>query len=619
MLPQITATGRSPAPVWAVRQRDLMSRMDGAAGRFVDQATRPDGSLIQRTVWTSMDGTDNGYEAFLSFPLFYLLGGNDYVHEVGRKEFDAITRQYAEYGTVDREFVTGFDWFHGSESYTYLYYLAMCDPTQHLDRARALRFAAMYMGQDRLAPNWDADQRQMRGPLNGSHGPRFVTTQTDWDYHRPILANYLSPFEDMIGSDMLGSDMPGSDIPGSDASGPDRDPMFKVDWTDDATFDQLLERINSRMTRGDVPINLSATSLITNAYLHTGDAKYRDWVLAYLQRWMELRDRNGGLMPDNVGPSGEIGELNDGNWWGGYYGWRWPHGARNIVEPALVAGSCALLMTGDFSWLDLARSQLDRLWEQRKTIDGVIMVPARHGGQGWFDYRLPDPYLYIHLHYLSQQAEDRKRLETVFPERSSFADWPEDWGAGKAGICPPKPWFLHMEGNNDRYMDGVFESTARSIHHALDRLEADDSDPETRECYHFQNMNPVVPEALLQMAMGTPAAIYNGGLLQAHLSYFDPDRSRPGLPPDVAARVASVSADEAAVELVNLDAVHARTVGLGAGCFGEHQFTHAEYEGRTQEIQAPALQLHLGPGSTTSLRLGMRRFANTPSYAIPTC
>ena len=82
-IPTLSATGRRTPPNWAVRQRDLMSLMDRAALRFTDHATRSDGSLIQRSVWTSMDGTDNGYEAFLSFPLAYLLGGADHLHEIG--------------------------------------------------------------------------------------------------------------------------------------------------------------------------------------------------------------------------------------------------------------------------------------------------------------------------------------------------------------------------------------------------------------------------------------------------------------------------------------------------------------------------------------------------------
>ena len=336
------------------------------------------------------------------------------------KSGDAITYQYANYGTVEREFVTGFDWFHHSESYTYIYYLAMADPENHIDRTRALRYAAMYTDEDPLAPNWDAQHCMIRSPLNGSKGPRFVTTQTDWDYHRPILSGYLAPYED---------------IEGADSS----DPLFRVDWTDDRVFAQVLDQINQRMTRGDVPLNLSATSLITNAYLYTGEDKYRQWVLDYLQAWEARRDANDGIMPDNIGPNGIIGELIGGKWWGGYYGWRWPHGARNIVEPTLVAGSCALLMTGDMSHLDLARSQLDMLWENRREEDGQFQVPARHGDRGWFDFRPPDPHLYIHLYYLSQSAEDLARLDEVFPGREGFVGLPPDWGAAKAGICPQKP------------------------------------------------------------------------------------------------------------------------------------------------------------------------------------
>lgn len=625
-LPALAVHGRRPPPSWAVRQRDLIAQMDRAALPFVEHSTRPDGSLRQRSVWTSMDGTDNGYEAFLSFPLFYLLGGGEHIHALARKEYDAITRQYADYGTVDREFVTGFDWFHHSESYTYIYYLAMADPDHYNDRGRALRYAAMYTGDDPLAPNWDAERRQIRSPLNGSHGPRFVTTLTDWDYHRPILANYLSPFEDI----------PRTDIPRTDStadSADNSDPSFKVDWTDDETFATILDLINRRMTRGDVPLNLSATSMVTNAYLYTGDDRYRDWVLDYLQAWMERRDANNGIMPDNVGPNGDIGELMDGKWWGGYYGWRWPHGARNIVEPALVAGSCATLMTGDLSWLDLARSQMDMLWAQRREEDGVLKVPARHGDQGWFDYRVPDPYLYIHLGYLSQSAEDRARLEEVFPDRTDFARFPDDWGAGKAGICPPKPWFRFAEGLNPDYPEEVIESTLRSISYSLDRLEADDSDPETRECYHFQNMCPVLPEGLVQMAMGTPSAIYNGGLLQAHVRYFDPRERRSGLPAHVAALVDGVSADAVSLTLVNTDPVKGHSVLLQAGSFGEHEFTGARIAGAGTEgaqmadagsggqridVSGKHLEINLGPAAQARLHLGLRRFAHRPSHRFPT-
>lgn len=597
---KIAVTKRTNPPEWAVRQRALIAAMDRAVWPFVEHSTRPDGTLIQRSEWTSMDGTDNGYEAFLSLPLFYLVGGGEHIHTLARKEWDAITWQYANYGTVEREFVAGFDWFHHSESYTYIYYLGMADPTHHIDRSRALRYAAMYTGDDPLAPNWDAERRMLRAPLNGSRGPRFKTELVDWDYHRPILANYLAPYEDMEGLDAS-------------------DPFVKADWTDDATFARVLDLINKRMTHGDVPLNLSATSLVTNAYLYTGDEKYKNWVLDYLTAWIERRDQNDGIMPDNIGPSGQIGELIDGKWWGGYYGWRWPHGARNIIEGAYVAGSCAALMTGDMSWLDLCRSQLDMLWSLRREEDGILKVPARHGDAGWFDYRAPDPLYYIHLYYLSQSAEDKARLDEVFPARADFAEFPTDWGAAKAGICPPRAWFAFMEGLYPDYPLAAIESTQDAMGRSLERLAADDSDPETRHCYHFQNLNPVLPEALVQMAMGTPSALYNGGLLQAHLRYFDPEKKRPGLPEHVAALVEEVSADGARVALVNTDPVAGHSVIVQAGSFGEHLFERVEVDdGEVTEINERWLQFDLGPSTQVRVEISMRRFAHQPSYNGPT-
>ncbi len=603
-LPCVAVTGRDVPPNWAVRQRELIALMNRAALCFSDHATRADGTLIQRTVWTSMDGTDNGYEAFLSFPLAYLLGGGEHLYELARKHWDAITWQYADYGTVEREFVTGFDWFHHSESYTYLYYLALADPGHYIDRNRAVRFARMYTGDDPLAPNWDAKHRMIRGPINGSKGPRFETSTVDWDYHRPILSNYLAPYEDI-------------DAPGVDKL----DPQFRLDWTDDEVFAKILAQINTRMTRCDVPLNLSAASMVTHAFLYTGEDRYRQWVLDYLQAWVERRDANGGIAPDNIGPNGKIGELMGGKWWGGYYGWRWPHGARNIIVPALVAGSCALLMTGDRSHLELCRSQLDLLWQQRKEIDGVIKVPERHGDRGWFDFHEPNPLYYIYLYYLSGSDEDRVRLDEIFPDRSGFKAMGPDFGRTKGGHFSPKPWFACIEGRDPDYPERIIDATRDTVNRSLDRLDADNSDPEQRHCYHFQPLNPVLPEGLVQMAMGTPAAIYNGGLLQTHLFYHDPTQRRPGLPEHVGAFVDEVDHTHASLHLANTDPVASHPVLLQAGAFGEHEFSNVtvtDNAGQRQvTVDGTHLRIDLGPGVQVHLQIRLNRFTRTPAYRIP--
>jgi hypothetical protein len=628
-LTTIEVTGRRSPPGWAIGQRYLIDLMDRAARDFVQRYTRPDGTLIWREEWPGMDGSDDGYESFLSFPLFYILGGGEHVHELARQEWNAITWQFTEYGQVDREFDAYYDWMHHGESYTYTYYLGLANPYHHVDRRRALRFAAMYTGEDPLAPNWDAERRMIRSPINGSKGPRFEMTAEDWITHRPVLAHYLAPYED---------------IPGVDRG----DPFVVVDWNDDEIFAKVLRQMNERMVPGDVPLNLNATSLIAHAFLYTGEDKYRQWVLDYLQAWVERTERNDGIMPDNVGPTGQIGERMNDKWWGGYYGWRWPHGAWIILESTLIAGCNATLLTGDPSWLDLHRSQADLLWSLRQlphshtptlphshTCEGAIRVPARHGDQGWFDYRPPIPDHYIRLYFMSQGEEDRARIYERFPNREGWRGGPR---FGKAGSYSPTAWFAYVEGENPDFPQKVLQDTCAAINQRLERIEHDDWDVEKWDVHHWQNLNPVLPEGLIQMAMGTPAAVYHGGLLHASVRYFDPCCCRPGLPRHVAALVEKVTPQGVLVWLVNTDPLQAHDVIVQAGTFGEHAFTFAEMdaqaggepnakaqrhprgrglERRRREVNDRYLRIRLGPSAHARIDLGMQRYVHQPTYAFP--
>ena len=591
----IAATGRQAPPGWAVKQRYVMDVMNRAAQPFVDKYTRPDGTLIWRDAWPGMDGSDDGYESFLSFPLFYILGGDEYVHELARKEFNAVTWQFTQYGQVYREFDAYYDWMHHGECYTYLYYLAMADPTHFVDRTRALKFAAMYTGEDPEAPNWDAALKMIRSPINGSRGPRFHMTAEDWETHRWVLANYLSPYED---------------VPGFDHA----DPMCKLDWQDDAVFAEILKRMNERMVPGDVPLNLVATSLITSAFLYTGEEKYRQWVLDYVGMWLEKTKANKGIMPDNIGPAGKIGERMDGKWWGGYYGWRWPHGAHKILEATLIAASNAVLLTGDVSWLDLHRSQADMLWDLRREEKGRVVVPNRYGEAGWFDYRPPDAQFYVHLYYMSRDPADLARLKERLPGWESWRSAP---GFGKAGMHSPLGWFAYHQGVNPDYPDAAVEATRQGVSNRLDKIDQDDDDVESWDVHHWQNLNPVLPEGLVQMAFGSPAPVYHGGVLQACVRYFDPQRGRPGLPEHVAALVEEIRVDGVTLCLVNTDPIAGRDVVVQAGAFGEHAFGDAVVDGARTAIGAKAFRVGLGPGAQVRMDVGVKRFVNKPTYDYP--
>ena len=103
-------------------------------------------------------------------------------------------------------------------------------------------------------------------------------------------------------------------------------------WKNAERRREVVEVFEAMAIDNDVPENLGATAMVTNAYLYTGEEKYKQWVLDYLRAWEERRDRNDGIVPDNIGPSGEIGELMGGKWWGGYYGWRWPQWGHRVAS-----------------------------------------------------------------------------------------------------------------------------------------------------------------------------------------------------------------------------------------------------------------------------------------------
>ena len=83
--------------------------------------------------------------------------------------------------------------------------------------------------------------------------------------------------------------------------------------------------------------------------------------------------------------------------------------------------------------------------------------------------------------------------------------------------------------------------------------------------------NPAATESLVQLMWGALLPGREGGLLNARLRYFDPDRKRAGVPEDVAALVSELSDTRTTVTLVNLNPSQPRTVIVQGGGYGEHQ------------------------------------------------
>jgi len=589
----IESSKRTTAPAWAVLQRQLIDVMNEAAPIFIDKYTRPGGSLIWMEGYPG-DGVwaDDLYEAFFNWPLFHALGGSDYTGIKAVEQWNAITQQITyDYGRISKEFVNNDDWFHNSENYVYFYALGLSDPTNAEMMRRARRFAGFYLNEDPEVPNYDAQHRLVRSPFSGSKGPLFHARYDDVHYnieHRHVT---------------LG---PGFEL--------------RENWfADEDERQRVHAKFDEVVMNGDVPVNLGVVVLIAHAYLLTGEDKYRDWVVEYVEAWMERIERNDGIIPDNVGPNGIIGEQRQGQWWGGFYGWSALYSQQMIGSALTIAAESAHLITGEERYLDLLRSQLDMLIEQGVEQDGHLQVPSRYkDGEGWTDFGPMRPEPQIHLWTASLAAADWQRLEKL--RRGEEEQWQQVSPRDPRGV-DDRSWTRFLAGENPGYPEAILQANYQEICRRVGLILEDQADlTKDVDEHHWLQRNPVVTEALMQLTTGGPQTVYWGGLARARVRHFDPLQQRPGLPPDTAALVHRVDAEGVDLTLVNLNVHSEREVVIQAGSYGEHRFERVEVlgsEAAAVEVGDKSFQVRLRPGSEIDLRLHMRMFCNKPSCAFP--
>lgn len=626
-------------PAWAVLERRLFDVMEASVDPFLAKYTDADGRLIWREgLHRTRDGADDFYESFYNWPLLYLLGGRDRLLELAKRQWEVTTRLLTEIGHLHNEYEIGYDQFHQSESYIYFYLLCMADPSDPTLADRARRFAGLYLDENPEAPNYDAERRIIRCAHSGSRGPRWLYAEDDSPHYGYAegMKIYGLPFEDIDGIDSF-----------DDLKDPDN-------------ARRMGQAMKERMGKGDAAANLSVCSLIANAFLLTGEAKYRDWLVDYVGAWRERAEANGGLLPDNVGLSGRVGEYLEGKWYGSMYGWSWPHGFYNVGSAAMIAGIATYLATGDRDWLEFPRGQIREIWKLGKRADpraqtmslarhwtGQLtaldpgaetwIVPYRYSDSGWFDYQPFSPIFSAALWNAGGLEQDREMLSEL-RRRESY-----DWRSvasfrGKEDAGHEQPWLAFLAGENPQYPERILRVALEQVYRRLEQIRRDASDLRTVHIHHWQRLNPVTTEALIQLTLGAPQMPYNGGLLLAPLRYFDAERRRPGLPPEVAALVDRVDTDTVSVILVNLDPVESRRVLLQAGTLGEHQFGTARYDRLTGDYPGPIgeyatsaidsreetvaiddhrLAVTLPPGTRIHLTLELRRSVRTASYRFP--
>ncbi|MFP4026681.1 MAG: hypothetical protein ACLFWL_02710 [Candidatus Brocadiia bacterium] len=632
-------------PEWALLERQLIDAMSHAVEPLLEKYVREDGTILwpTREDFKSIDGLDDAYESFHNWPLFYLAGGHEKFLRYSHKEFDAITRQFAQYGTgngypmIVREYQPGYDWFHQGEGNYLFYMLCLADPHNEKSIGRARKFAGFFLNEDPDALNYDPEHKIIRCAHNGSKGSAFWNFEGDriwtaWGYGLPFY-----------------------DVPG-------------VETVDDLKDPEKMKRFahvcHERRGKGDAVANLACTSLVTNAYLMTGDAKYRDWVVEYVDAWIERTERNDGIVPDNVGLNGKIGKHMGGRWYGANYGWTWPHGWKSFGQAVVAAAENATLITKDLKYVAFPRSQMDVLISHGIEKKGKLYVPLKHGTpgkvkfkpwhwlpvlrnddgkkrkrgmspreyigtalekDGWFHFAPVHPFFMAHIWNTSMNAEDMKRQQKLSHRKGkqslSIGAWhhTKDKGGHDGG------WLDYMRGEYPDYPVEILRHNLKQVYGRLAFMQRDKKDPSKYGDSYIQKRNPVTMEGLVQLTMGGPLPVYNGGLLMVRLRYFDPVRRRPGLPPGVAALVSKLSQKRTVVRILNLHPSESRRLMVQAGGFGEHDFgevTYTRQKGRRRKkakgkIGGNLFQLNLPPATRIELELETRRFVNRPSCALP--
>lgn len=609
--PVIESSRPVAPPGWAALERRLLDDLSQAALEFARHHTRSGGTLIWKTSGSA--APDDLYESFYNFPLLYALGGDGRLRDLSFTLWNALTRQLtADFKMLREEFPKQDDWFHHGEGTLYFYFLGLADPTDHELAARARRFAGFYLNEDPQAPNYDAKLRIIRSPRNGSAGPYFGS------------AEQARPFQMAEGMAVYG--LPLEDVPGirnaADLKDPENARRFGI---------ALQERL---YRGGDVPSNIAATSLVVNAFLFTGERKYADWVKEYVGAWLERTRANDGITPDNVGLSGKVGEYFNGKWWGGLYGWRWPHGYHSVGQPVQIGAANAMLFSGgDPRYLGMVRSNLAKLVALGRQTEKTFAAPSRRETEGWVDDAPVDKSYLASLWFMSLETSDWQLIEKVrLAERQ---DWRRVVGMhNKMDNGHETPWLRFLAGDNPDYPEKMLAASHGQVAARLDKMRRnvllvgdypgrwvevppDQVDFTKLNEHHWQGQNPVTTEALVQLMLGAPQIMYNGGLLHASLRYFDPVRRRPGIPDDVAALVTKIEAGRIVVELVNLSPFHAREAIVQAGTFGEHNFTTAKAGPQPVTVNRKFVTVRLAPGAGLTLDLGVQRFANQPTYAFP--
>jgi hypothetical protein len=582
----VTIDSPMPAPKWAQMERQLLAENVPAAREFFQKYFDDRGYLLCFVRWGANDGPDDAFENFNYWPELHALGASDEIVQMYLKGHEGMIKQYTEAKTtklvpagVDgmyyKEFSTLSDWQHHGEGLQLFNRMALSVPTdpKYLERVR--RFAGFYMGEDPEAPNYDAKHNIIRSMMNGSKGPLLrKATSMDW---------VGEPF-DMTGFDALHGER---------------------------NFDEFLAHYQEyHDVVGDHALNLVATTLPANAYFATGEQKYKQWVIRYVDGWLDRMKQNNGIIPTFVDLDGTIGGPG-GKWWGSAYGWGFSpvnpvtnrRENRNRIERPIIGLNNALFLTGDQKYVDAWRDMTNAVNANARTVDGKTEYPSMYGldlqanaratRPGWYGWRdRPWSVGALEVWYFSQKPDDLARVQ-------------------------PTPWLEYLQGRNPSFPETAMAADLAKIKTRVEGIRKDQSKPDKRLADNMLDLNPVTTTSLIQLTQGGMEPDRRGNLVNSRLRYFDPAAKRAGLPEDVAALVSEMTDTGTVVTLVNVGATAPRTLVVQGGAYGEHLIESVDWNGTTVAVGKPNFTVTLNPGAGGKLTLKMKRYAGDATVKFP--
>ncbi len=582
-------------PGWALMEQRLLEANGDFAELFADRYIDDRGYLLHTIRWGTLDGPDDAIESFYNWTLAHALGGPDSILDLFKKALDGHYEQYgklrtvktklAENGAYHQEFITQSDWFHTGEGMRGIMGQGLSDPTDSKLRSRMTRFAGLYMNEDPAAANYDPEHKLIRSIWTGTKGP-MLHKATTYDWVGDLTPGRFHLLHGTHGRSKL------------------------VDMA--SVYEKMLAHCAEYLDSvGDHPLNLASTGLGLRAYALTHEDKYRDWVIEYVDAWKRRTAEAGGMIPTNVGLDGKIGGEYNGQWWKGTYGWNFTIydgeidqiGHRNTYSAGSWPGfSNAYLLTGDTSYIDVLRKQLDLIYAQKKVENGKELFPTMYG----------DPRGYKH----NGDPEWYQFRENAFPSARALETYM--WSMDRKDLrgVPVQGWLAYIEGKDPDYPERALQAEFEQLRRKVQGIREDDTTPDTRLADYLMRLSSLQTHALTNLMLG---GYLTGNIwtLHSRLRYFDPEKRRAGVPEGVGALVEKLTADSVTVTLVNVNQTQARPVIVQAGGYGEHQFLSAMVDGKSVDIDGPTVNVHLEPGTGSRIVFKMRRYTNRPTLAHP--